>query len=59
MKRLFKKVEKELIGIWRLHMKGKPIKWCCSYKLGNDFYDTASHNSVEEALVEVAKKLNR
>ena len=56
MKRLFKKVEKNLIGIWRLHIKGNPVKWCCSYKLNNDFYDTKPYNTVEEALEEVIRK---
>jgi len=50
LKHSLKKVEKELIGLWKFRQRGKKPMWCTTFCFEGDYYDTYGKATPETAL---------
>jgi hypothetical protein len=59
LEKRLKRVEKNLIGLWRFRERGKPRLWCATFEVGGYYYDTAGKRTVDQALDAVFKQLTK
>ena len=55
----FKRVEKNLIGVWRFRRFGKKEGWCATYCIKGNYYDTFPSQSLEQTLDKVYRVVIR
>ncbi len=55
----FKRVENNLIGVWRFRERGKKRLWCATFFFQGDYYDTYGRQTLAVALNAVHKELCR
>jgi hypothetical protein len=54
-----KRVEKNLIGLWRFRERGKPRLWCATFEVGGYYYDTTGKRTLDQALDAVFKEVTK
>ena len=57
MKDKFKRVEADIIGLWKFRVQGKKPVWC-TYSHNGKYYDTQGKATAEAALETLYKDLN-
>lgn len=55
----FKAVDEHLIGVWKFRQRGKKPVWCATYQHNGYYYDTFGKLTVESALDQVHKDLQK
>jgi len=53
----FKRVEENLIGLWRFRINGKKTRWCATFVFQGDYYDVYGGQTPAVALNEVYREL--
>jgi len=59
MEEEFRLVEENLVGLWKFREHGKPVRWCCTYTVDGNYYDTSPAKTPEVALKKVWQTLRR
>ena len=59
LEKKLKKVEKNIIGLWKFRQRGKKTTWCTTFVFDGYYYDTYGKKTPEAALDAVQKELTK